>query len=108
MSNTLDVSAGDFDQEVLQSPLPVLVDFWGPDCPPCQAVAPIVNALAEELAGRLKVVKVDASEATDVAGRYGIMGLPTLLVFKGGQVVGTLVGSQSRQAIMAKLQPHLD
>jgi thioredoxin 1 len=108
MSHPLDVRTSDFEQEVLRSELPVLVDFWGPDCPPCRVVGPIVSALAEELTGRLKVVKVDASDATDLAGRYGIMGLPTLLVFKGGHIVATLVGSQSRQAIMGKVQPYLD
>jgi thioredoxin 1 len=108
MSAALDVTSDEFDREVLASPLPVLVDFWGPDCPPCRAVAPVLSALAEELAGRLKVVKVNAAEATDLAGRYGIMGLPTLLLFRNGQVVATMVGSQTRQAIMGRLQPFLN
>jgi thioredoxin 1 len=107
MSAALAVNSQNFDQEVLQSSIPVLVDFWAPWCGPCKAIAPSVDALAEELDGQLKVVKVNTDEAQEIAGKYGIMSIPTLLVIKGGQVVETLVGNQSKQAIAAKVQPHL-
>src|SRR2546428_10325077 len=106
MSAAFAVNSRNFEEEVLKSALPVLVDFWAPWCGPCKAIAPSVDALAEELAGKLKVVKVNTDEAGDVAGRYGIMSIPTLLVIKAGQVVETLVGNQSKQAIAGKLQPH--
>jgi thioredoxin 1 len=108
MSAAAAVNSQDFEQEVIKSPIPVLVDFWAPWCGPCKAIAPSVDALAEEMAGKLKVVKVNTDEAGDVAGKYGIMSIPTLLVFKGGEVVETLVGNQSKQAIAGKVQPHLD
>jgi thioredoxin 1 len=107
MSAAAAVSSQEFDQEVIKSAIPVLVDFWAPWCGPCKAIAPSVDALAEELAGKLKVVKVNTDEAPDVAGKYGVMSIPTLLVIKGGEVVETLVGNQSKQAIATKVQPHL-
>jgi thioredoxin len=108
MSAAAAVDSQSFEQEVLKSSIPVLVDFWAPWCGPCKAISPTVDALAEEMSGRLKVVKLNTDEAGDVAGRYGVMSIPTLLVFKGGEVVETLVGNQSKQSIASKLQPHLD
>jgi thioredoxin len=108
MSAAAAVDSQSFEQEVLKSSIPVLVDFWAPWCGPCKAISPTVDALAEELSGKLKVVKLNTDEAGDVAGRYGVMSIPTLLVFKGGEVVETLVGNQSKQSIASKLQPHLD
>jgi thioredoxin 1 len=107
MSAALAVNGQNFDQEVLQSELPVLVDFWAPGCGPCQTIAPAVDALAEEMAGKLKVVKINTDEAREVAGKYGIMSIPTLLVIKGSKVLETLVGTHSKSAIAAKVQPHL-
>jgi thioredoxin 1 len=107
MSAATSVDGESFEREVLQSPVPVLVDFWGPNCAPCQALAPVADVLADELAGRLKVVKVNVEEARDVVGRYGIMGLPTLMLFRDGRNVATLVGRQSREAITARVTPHL-
>jgi thioredoxin 1 len=107
MSAAQDVNNQDFEQEVLKSPIPVLVDFWAPWCGPCKAIGPSVDALAEELAGQLKVVKVNTDEAQEIATRYSVMSIPTLLVIKGGEVVETLIGNQSKQAIAAKVQPHL-
>jgi thioredoxin 1 len=107
MSAALAVNSQNFEQEVLQSTIPVLVDFWAPWCGPCKAIGPSVDALAEEMADKLKVVKVNTDEAQEIAGKYGIMSIPTLLVIKAGQVVETLVGNQSKQAIAAKVQPHL-
>ena len=108
MSAAAAVDSQSFEQEVLKSSIPVLVDFWAPWCGPCKAISPTVDALAEELSGKLKVVKLNTDESGDVAGRYGVMSIPTLLVFKGGEVVETLVGNQSKQSIASKLQPHLD
>jgi len=107
MSAALAVDNQNFEEEVIKSPIPVLVDFWAPWCGPCKAIAPSVDALAEEMAGQLKVVKVNTDEAGEIAGRFGVMSIPTLLVIKGGEVVETLVGNQSKQAIAAKVQTHL-
>ena len=107
MSAALAVDNKNFEQEVIQSPIPVLVDFWAPWCGPCKAIAPSVDALAEEMDGQLKVVKINTDEAGEIAGRFGVMSIPTLLVIKGGEVVETLVGNQSKQAIAAKVQAHI-
>jgi thioredoxin 1 len=107
MSAALAVDNGNFDQEVIQSSIPVLVDFWAPWCGPCKAISPSVDALATEMAEQLKVVKVNVDEAQEIAGRFGVISIPTLLLIKGGEVVETLRGNQSKQAIASKLQPHL-
>ena len=107
MSDLLAVNGQSFDQEVLRSETPVLVDFWAPWCGPCRMIAPHVDALAAELTGKLKVVKLNTDEAPDVAGRYGVMSIPTLMVFKGGQVVEQMVGAQQKAQILAKVTPHL-
>jgi thioredoxin 1 len=107
MSNALAVTSENFDAQVLQSPLPVLVDFWAAWCGPCRAVAPTVEALASEYAGKLKVVKLDVDEAGDVAGQYGVQSIPTLILFKGGQPVERLVGAVPKPAILSKIQRHL-
>jgi thioredoxin 1 len=85
-----------FKTEVLESKIPVLVDFWAEWCHPCRIVGPIVEELAAEYAGRLKVGKVNVDE-NQVAGNYGIMSIPSLLIFKDGKVVKTMVGAQSKE-----------
>ena len=107
MSNALAVTSGNFATEVLQSPLPVLVDFWAAWCGPCRAVAPTVEALASEYAGKLKVVKLDVDESGDVAGQFGVQSIPTLILFKGGQPVERLVGNVPKPAIVSKIQQYL-
>jgi thioredoxin 1 len=107
MSAALAVDNANFEQEVIKSPIPVLVDFWAPWCGPCKAISPSVDALATEMAEQLKVVKVNVDEAQEIAGRFGIISIPTLLLIKGGEVVETLRGNQSKQAIASKVQPHL-
>ena len=107
MSAAFAVNSRNFEEEVLKSALPVLVDFWAPWCGPCKAISPSVDALAEEMADQLKVVKINTDEDQEIAVKYGVMSIPTLLVIKGGEVVETLVGDQSKQAIAAKVQPHL-
>ena len=101
------VNDANFAEEILQSELPVLVDFWAPWCGPCNMVAPIVEALAGEYAGKLKVCKINVDEAPGIAGKYGIRGIPTLMVFKNGEVVDQQVGVVPKDALVAKITPHL-
>jgi thioredoxin 1 len=107
MADVMELTGSNWEKEVLQSEQPVLVDFWAPWCVPCRQVAPSVEALAEELAGQMKVAKCNTDDAGDVASRYGVFSIPTLLVFKGGEVVDQIVGALPKQAIRAKLEPHL-
>ncbi len=90
---------GTFDREVLQSETPVLVDFWAVWCGPCKAVAPAVEELAREYKGKLKVAKLDIDHHQQVPQKYGIRSIPTLLVFKGGRVVDTMVGVVSKSKL---------
>jgi thioredoxin len=85
----------------------VLVDFWAAWCGPCRAIAPAVEELANEYAGKLKVVKVDVDENPDVSSRYGVQSIPTLLVFKGGEVVERMIGAYPKNMLLQKLQRHL-
>ena len=87
------VSDDSFEREVLQSDLPVLIDFWAPWCGPCKAIAPIVDDLAKEYAGRLKVVKMNVDDNPRTPSRYGVRGIPNLILFKGGQVRDQIVGA---------------
>jgi thioredoxin 1 len=89
------VTSSSFQQEVLNSDVPVLVDFWATWCGPCLAIAPVIDALADEFKGKAKVVKLDVDENGDVAGEYGIRSIPTLMVFKNGKVVKKHVGGMS-------------
>jgi len=99
MSANLAVTSGEFDAKVLQSDVPVLVDFWAEWCGPCKAIGPSVEQLAGEYEGKAKVFKVDVDTNGDVAERYGIMSIPALLVFKGGKVVDQMVGAAPKQQI---------
>src|SRR6202012_5047350 len=99
----LEVSDATFDQDVLQSEQPVLVDFWAVWCGPCKAIAPIVDDLAVAYAGKLKVSKVNVDQNGATASRYGIRGIPALLIFKGGKVADQLVGYAPREGIEDKV-----
>jgi thioredoxin len=107
MSSAPAVSTADFDAEVLQSNQPVLVDFWATWCPPCRALAPTVDALAEEYQGKAKIVKLDTDAEPEISDRYGIRSIPTLLVFKNGEKVGEMVGAYPKAAIAALLDEAL-
>jgi thioredoxin 1 len=91
---------------VLQAEQPVLVDFWAEWCPPCRKLAPVVDALADEYAGRVKVVKLNVDESPEVASRYSIFSIPTLLLFRGGKVVEQHVGFRPREELKAMLDAH--
>ncbi|MGO8670191.1 MAG: thioredoxin [Capsulimonadaceae bacterium] len=95
MSAAAAVSTADFDKEVLESDVPVLVDFWAVWCAPCRLIAPYVDAVAEELGGKAKVYKLNVDENGEIAARYNVMSIPTLIIFKGGQKVDQLVGGQN-------------
>jgi thioredoxin 1 len=97
MSAAAAVTTADFDKEVLQSEVPVLVDFWAVWCGPCRMIAPTVDAVAEEFSGQAKVFKLNVDENNEIAARYGVQSIPTLILFKGGQQVKQLVGGQNNK-----------
>ena len=99
----LEVSDATFDQEVLKSEQPVLVDFWAVWCGPCKAIAPVVDSLAATYAGKLKVAKVNVDENGATPSRYGIRGIPTLLFFKSGEVAGQIVGMCSKRDLKSNI-----
>ena len=91
--NVLHVTDANFDQEVMQSATPVLVDFWAPWCGPCKAIAPMLDQLAGEYAGRLKVVKLNVDDNPQVPQRFGVRGIPNLIIVKGGEVKDQIIGA---------------
>jgi len=103
MGTALAATDHNFETEVLHSDVPVLVDFWATWCGPCRAVAPIVEKLAEEYAGRLKVAKVDVDSNPGISFKYGIRAIPTLYLFKGGEVVAQIVGALPKQEIEKRI-----
>jgi len=107
MGNAVTVTDQDFNQEVLQSPVPVLVDFWAAWCGPCKSIAPTVEQIAADYNGKLKVMKLDVDQNIEVSTRFGVQSIPTLLLFKGGQVVEKMVGAYPKAAMLSKITPHL-
>lgn len=101
------VTDKNFDSEVVKSNIPVLVDFWAQWCGPCRMISPIVDEIAEELKGQLKVVKANVDEAQDLAGRFHIMSIPTLLIFKDGKPVEQIVGAMSKDQLLEKINAQL-
>jgi len=106
-SHMLELNDQNFEQEVLKSPQPVLVDFWAAWCAPCRMLAPTVESIAEEYADRAKVGKLNVDENILVTSRYGIRSIPTLLLFKAGQVQEQVVGATSKSVISKLLDKHL-
>jgi len=103
----LALSDANFDREVLQSDLPVLVDFWATWCSPCKAIAPLIDAVADEYAGKIKVGKVNVDENPATPGKYGVRGIPTLILFKGGSVVDQVVGAIPKSQLDALIAKAL-
>lgn len=103
MGNVLEVTDATFENEVKQSDVPVLVDFWAPWCGPCRALAPVIDELAGEFDGKVKIVKINTDENTETAQQYRISGIPSLLFFKGGEPVEQMVGVQQKSALIDKL-----
>jgi thioredoxin 1 len=102
------VTDSDWDREVLQTGGPVLVDFWAEWCPPCRKLTPVIEALAVEYAGRLKVVKLNVDDSPEVATRYGIVSIPTLLLFRGGRVLEQSVGFRPADELRRLVDAHQD
>jgi thioredoxin 1 len=105
--DTLHFTDGAFDQEVLKSTVPVLVDFWAPWCGPCKAMGPTIDALATEYSGKIKIGKINTDENPATAMRYQVRGIPTLLLFKDGKVVDQRVGAMPKPEVLKMLAPHL-
>ncbi len=98
--NVLHVTDANFDQEVMKSTTPVLVDFWAPWCGPCKAIAPILDQLAGEYAGRLKIVKVNVDDNPQAPARFGVRGIPNLLIVKGGEVKDQIIGAVAKEKLV--------
>lgn len=107
MSAAAQVTDSSFDQEVLDSDVPVLVDFWAPWCGPCRMVAPVVEEIASQFEGKIKVAKVNTDENPQVASKYGIRSIPTLMIFKGGQKVDMVVGAVPKTTLVNTLEKYL-
>lgn len=103
----VELTDANFDAEVVRSATPVLVDFWAVWCGPCKMIAPVVEELAKEYQGSLKVGKVDVDNNPEVSTRFGIRSIPTLLLFKGGTVVEQIVGAVPKKNLVDKLLPHV-
>jgi thioredoxin 1 len=104
MSKPVTITDATFEQEVLQSDMPVIVDFWATWCGPCKMIAPILEEVATEMDGRVKIAKLDVDSNGRTAGKYGIMSIPSLLFFKNGQVVDQVIGAVPKSQLMARLE----
>ncbi len=104
MTGIINTTDQDFKTDVLESDIPVLVDFWAGWCAPCKAIAPVLEDLAREYDGKVKIVKVDVTACEDTAVQYNIRNIPALLVFKGGEVVAQQVGAQPRSKLVAFIE----
>lgn len=102
--SVITLTKNNFEAEVLNSEKPVLIDFWAPWCGPCRMVSPVVDEIAQESDGTYKVGKINVDEQPELAAKFGVMSIPTLIVMKNGKVASTSVGARSKQAILGMLQ----
>ena len=107
MSNAIEVNKSNFEQEVLKASTPVLVDFWATWCGPCRKLGPVLDEIAGEYSEKVKVVKVNTDDNTEVAKQYQISGLPSILVFKDGEAVERMVGLMPKSTIIGNIEKHL-
>ena len=107
MNKAKEFTVQNWEKEVLKSPKPVLVDFWAPWCGPCRAVAPAVDAIAQEFSGKLKVVKLNTDEEQEIAIKYGVVSIPTLMVFKNGEMVERVMGNRPKADLAALVSRHV-
>lgn len=107
MSKAMELTSANFDEEVIQSAVPVLVDFWAPWCGPCRMMAPVLDAVAAKYEGKAKVCKVNVDDAGDIAGKFGIRSIPTLIIFKDGQQFDMLVGAVPETEVTGRLDKAL-
>ncbi len=107
MAKVIAVSDNSFETDVLQAPTPVLVDFWAEWCGPCKMLAPILESVVDDYAGKIKIVKLNVDDNPETAPKFGIRGIPTLILFKNGEVVTTKVGALSKSQLTAFLDEHI-
>ena len=105
--NIVEITDVNFEDEVVKSPLPVLIDFWAVWCVPCRMIAPIVDQLAVELKDKLKVGKMDVDKSIQIPAKFGVRGIPTLLLFKGGELKETIVGVTPKDKIVTAISKHI-
>jgi len=103
----IEINESQFEQEVMQAEIPVLVDFWAPWCGPCKMLGPVLEAVAEANDSRLKVVKVNVDDNPNLAQKYEVMGIPTMFLFKNGQVIESFSGAMSKQALTEKVEKYI-
>ena len=107
MSKEFEFTDDNFENDVIKSNVPVLVDFWAPWCSPCKQIAPVIAEIAGEYDGKIKVGKMNTDENNKIPAKYGVMSIPTLMIFSGGEVSERIVGAQSKQAITEKINTVL-
>jgi len=103
----VNLEADNFDSEVINSTLPVLVDFWAPWCGPCKMVAPVIEELATEYAGKIKVCKLNVDKAADIASRFSVMSIPTIIVFNNGKVAKQTIGAVPKKQLIDMIKPYI-